>query len=441
MRARRATHGAELLTPAEAAALVPIINPDGLHGALFDPDEGNLDPVGAVMAYATAAKARGVEIVQGNRVTALARRPDGGWTVATEQGDIGCEHVVNAAGLWARRVGRMAGVDHPVAPLRAPLPGHRRDPGRRGAGRPDGGGHRPRGLHLPPARGQRRAAGRVRDAPGATGRSRARPGTSGCSSCPRTSTASRRSSSSPSGASPSSAETGIKRWVCGPFTATPDGNPLVGPVDGLPGYWAACGVFAGFSPVRGRRPRARPTGSWTAIPAWMPSGWTWRATARSRASDGYLRATTAQFYARRFVIAYPNEELPAGRPLQDDARLRRARGGGGAPQRQLGPRGRALSVATDPGFEEAATFGRSERRAASSRPRSAAVRTAAGVFEIAQYARYEVSGPGAAAWLDGLRRGPPARARADPPGADAGPDRAPHGRPVAWRAWRRTASG
>ena len=109
--------GVELLTPAEAAALVPIVNPDGLYGALFEPIEGNLDPVGAVMAYASAAKARGVEIVQGNRITALAPRIAGGWTVTTEQGDLACEHVVNAAGLWARRVGRMAGVEHPLAPL------------------------------------------------------------------------------------------------------------------------------------------------------------------------------------------------------------------------------------------------------------------------------------------------------------------------------------
>ena len=52
-------------------------------------------------------------------------------------------------------------------------------------------------------------------------------------------------------------ETGIKRWVNGAFTFTPDGNPLVGPVDGLPGYWAACGCMAGLLPVRGDRPGRR----------------------------------------------------------------------------------------------------------------------------------------------------------------------------------------
>ena len=45
---------------------------------------------------------------------------------------------------------------------------------------------------------------------------------------------------------PCLAEAGIKRWVNGAFTFTPDGNPLVGPVPGVPNYWAACGVMAGF---------------------------------------------------------------------------------------------------------------------------------------------------------------------------------------------------
>ena len=43
-------------------------------------------------------------------------------------------------------------------------------------------------------------------------------------------------------------EAGVKRWVNGAFTFTPDGNPLVGPVPGLRNYWAACGCMAGFRP-------------------------------------------------------------------------------------------------------------------------------------------------------------------------------------------------
>ena len=133
--------GAMLLSPREAADMVPVIDPDGLHGALFDPEEGNLDPNGAVYAYATAARARGVEIVTGNRVTALERRRDGDWDVLTERGTVIAEHVVNAAGLWARRVGRMVGVDHPLVPHPPPLHGHRRDPGDRHDQGPDARSH------------------------------------------------------------------------------------------------------------------------------------------------------------------------------------------------------------------------------------------------------------------------------------------------------------
>ena len=98
--------------------MVPIIDPAGLLGALFDPEEGNLDPNGATYAYAAAARARGAEvIVRATGSPALERRPDGDWDVATEQGTIIAEHVVNAAGLWARRVGRMVGVDHPLVPM------------------------------------------------------------------------------------------------------------------------------------------------------------------------------------------------------------------------------------------------------------------------------------------------------------------------------------
>ncbi len=59
---------AYLLTPEEAVDLVPIIDPAGLYGALFDPLEGNLDPNGATQAYAGAARKRGAEVIQHNRV-------------------------------------------------------------------------------------------------------------------------------------------------------------------------------------------------------------------------------------------------------------------------------------------------------------------------------------------------------------------------------------
>ena len=97
--------------------MVPIIDPVGIYGALFDPDEGNLDPNGATRAYAVAARKRGASIVEHNRMLGLERLPSGAWRVETEQGRVECDHVVNAGGLWARRIGRMVGIDLPLMPM------------------------------------------------------------------------------------------------------------------------------------------------------------------------------------------------------------------------------------------------------------------------------------------------------------------------------------
>jgi dimethylglycine dehydrogenase len=393
--------GAELLTPAEAAALVPIVDPDGLYGAMFDPDEGNLDPVGAVLAYAGAAKARGVEIVQGNRVTALAQRPDGGWTVTTEHGDVTCEHVVNAAGLWARRVGRMAGVEHPVVPfahhylVTDEIPAVAAIPGLMPAVTDLEGCtylHREGngvvlGIYEP-----RIAHWSTEGAPWDFGQQLLPEDVDRIA--PELELAFRRF--------PALADTGIKRWVCGPFTATPDGNPLVGPIDGRPGYWAACGVFAGFSQCAGVGLVAA---NWIVDgdPGMDAFGMDPARFGGWAARDSYLLPMTAQFYARRFAIAYPNEQRPAARPLHTSPAYAAMEAAGARFEASWGLEC-ARYFATEPDFEEPATFGRSaaDRFVAEE---VAAVRNAAGMFEIAQYARYLVTGPGAAAWLDGLVAG------------------------------------
>ncbi len=400
-RIRAAGHeGAELLTPAEAAALVPIIEPDGLHGALYDPEEGHLDPIGAVAAYAAAAGARGAEIVQGNRVTALARRPAGGWTVATEQGDVACEHVVNAAGLWARRVGRMAGVDHPVAPLAHhylvtdAIPAVAALPGPMAAVtdleghtylRRDGDGVLLGVWETHPAHWS------VEGAPWDFG-TQLLP-TDLDRIAPELELAHRRF--------PALASTAVRRWACGPLTVTPDGNPLVGPVAGLPGYWAACGVSAGFSQSAGV---GLVLANWLADgdPGLDAYGLDVARFGAFASDDGYLRATTGQFYARRFAIPYPGEELPAGRPLKTTPAHERLVEEGARHGVNWGLEV-VKFVPADPAFEARPGLGRPATCPASAEVH--AVRTAVGAFEIAGNARYEVSGPGAAAWLDGLLAG------------------------------------
>ena len=85
--------------------------------------EGYLDITGTVHAYATAAKKRGAEYYEHTKVEALEQTANG-WRVLTDKGTITCEHVVNAAGLWAKQVGRMAGIE-PFLAVKTSLSGVR----------------------------------------------------------------------------------------------------------------------------------------------------------------------------------------------------------------------------------------------------------------------------------------------------------------------------
>src|SRR5258708_5732776 len=108
---------ARLVTPEEIRAMCPIADVSDVLGGLYDVNEGYLDTYGAVYAYAGAAKKRGAEIFENNRVVELHPKGDASWEVVTEKGTIIAEHVVNCAGLWAKQVGLMAGVDLPVTPM------------------------------------------------------------------------------------------------------------------------------------------------------------------------------------------------------------------------------------------------------------------------------------------------------------------------------------
>ena len=80
---------AQLITPAEIAALCPIIDLKGVEGGLFDPQEGHLDPHGTTHAYAGAAKKLGAQVILRNRVLALTPLPSGEWHKTRSGGDGG----------------------------------------------------------------------------------------------------------------------------------------------------------------------------------------------------------------------------------------------------------------------------------------------------------------------------------------------------------------
>jgi len=386
-----------LVTPAEIASLCPIVDIGNVHGGLYDPNEGYMDAHGTTHAYAGAARKRGATVITRNRVLDLEPRADGQWTVVTERGSFTAEHVVNAAGLWARRVGRMVGLDLPVTPMQHHYLVTEDIPELVALGREIPSVTDLEGFtYLQPNQGGLLLGVYERDprhwqVEGA-------PWDYGMDLLPTD--IDRISPELAIGFErfPVLQSVGIKRWVNGAFTFTPDGNPLVGPVPGLRNHWVACGCMGGFS-------QGGAIG--LTLAHWMIHGDPGAdifgmdvARYGSFASnDAYLKAMTAQFYARRFVISYPNEELPAGRPLKTTPCYDALTAAGARFGAVWGMEAPLFFASGDPAFRETPTLKRSNAHVLVA-AEVKAVREAAGLLETAVYARYEVSGPGAEAWLD-----------------------------------------
>ena len=108
----------EWLDGEAAARLAPGLDAGGVAAATFCRRDGIADPNGVTMGFAKAAQAAGVSIERDSDVTAIRVESGRVAAVETTRGAIDTRMVVNAAGPWARRVGRMAGVDVPVDPIR-----------------------------------------------------------------------------------------------------------------------------------------------------------------------------------------------------------------------------------------------------------------------------------------------------------------------------------
>ncbi len=388
---------ARLMDVGEIEAMFPIVNLEGVEGGLFDPQEGHLDPHGATHAFAMAARKLGAKTILRNRVTDLTQMPDKRWRISTEKGDMTAEHVINAAGLWARRVGHMAGIDLPLVPmehhflvtdsipelavLEKEMPSVTDLDGftylqQEGTGvilgvyernpvhwRPQGAAW-DFGMDLLPE-----VIDRIEDEL-LIGFERF----------------------------PVLQKTGIKRWVNGAFTFTPDGNPLIGPVPGLQNYWAACGCMAGFS-QGGAIGLALANWMTEGDPGFDVFGMDVARFGSYACNDKYLADTTRQFYARRFSMAYPNEELPAGRPLKTSPCYDVLKSEGAHFGEVWGMETPLFFVPDDPDFAEIPSLRRSNAHPFVAQEVNA-TRSHAGLFETGIYARYEVSGPGAEKWLD-----------------------------------------
>ena len=385
----------ELLSPEEAQKRCPIMSVDGVLGAMWADREGYIDTTGTVQAYASAARKKGAEYYEEVKVDSLEQLTDG-WIVKTDKGNIKCEHVVNAAGLWAKQVGRMAGIELPVSPLKH---------------------HYLITDSIPEVASSDFEMPMTVDLEGFTYMRQDQNGVLvGIYEIDHEHWAM-------DGAPwdygeelfqeqlhrienelmlgfqryPAIENVGIKTWVNGAFTFSPDGNPLVGPVPGKRGYWSACAVMAGF--LQGG-------GVGKTLAEWMIEGepetdaWSMDVARYGKYAENkrYIRETTGQFYSRRFVMSYPNEQLPAGRPMKmapaHDAMTQAGCRWGVSWDLEV-----PLYFAPSDEFEEKLTLKRSNTHEIVAEE-CKSIREGVALLDITGFSRFEVKGENAEAWLD-----------------------------------------
>lgn len=406
LKAERAKHrymglDTEIIGVEEIGKLAPLTNLEGVVGALYDPLDGHLDPSGTTHAYAKAAKIAGAEIVLRNPVLETNPLPDGTWQVVTQNGTIHAEYVVNAAGLWAREVGRLAGIYLPLHPMehqylvsedipeifnRGSEYPHVMDPTSESYLRQEG-----RGICI----GFYEKACELWAVDGT-------PADFGHELLNQKLEKIGDSLELAWKRYPILEKAGIKRVINGPFTFAPDGNPLVGPVPGLRNYWSACAVMAGFS---------QGGGVGYALAEWMVEGEPSRdifaidvARFGSWITPGYTRAKSQEFYQRRFSVTYPNQELPAARPFRTTQ---------ATPiwQQQRAVFGQQFGLEVVNYFAnegetlyETPSFRRSNAFA-NTAAEVKAVREGVGINEITNFGKFFIRGAGARAWLDRIMAG------------------------------------
>ena len=395
-RARYLGMETEMISLAEAARLNPLIDTRHFIGALWRADGGHCDPSGTTHAYVKAARKLGAAVERFTRVVSLTQRADGTWDVHTDKGVVHAEHVVNCAGLWAREVGRMVGIELPVLAMEH---------------------HYLLTEDIPELKGREREIVNTTDYAGEIYMRQERGGAligtyepHGVVWAPVDTPPDFSMQLLPDDFErlapyfevgfehfPALGRVGIRKAINGPFTFAPDGNPLVGPVRGLRNYWVACAVMAGFS---------QGGGIGLVLSRWMAHGDPGQdilsmdvARFGAFATPKYTSIKVPENYARRFRLAYPNEELPAARPVRRSPIHDRLLAAGAVMGANFGLE-HALWFAPA-GMEpaETPTYRRSEAFPIV-RAECRAVRAAVGIYETTNYGKYEVTGRGARAWLD-----------------------------------------
>ncbi len=392
-----------LISPGESARLMPSITKRSLHGAVWVPGDGHLDPHTATHALAAAARARGATVLTNHRVTAIELSDRGAVeAVVTDSGRMETDVVVVAGGIWAPQIASMAGalivstpVDHQHAALLA-VPGHElphdmpcfRDPDNLVYGKSEAGGVVLGGYEADPV--ARWLDGVPWDHAGTSlppDQARFEPLLAG---------AARRF--------PFMGEAGIVKLVCHPDAMTPDANPLVGPVPGVGGLFLAAGLslngFGGAGGI-GRSLAELITQGTSELDLYPFRPWRFGPVHRDHRYAAELAREAYRYY---YYLRYPLDSDEWGRPRRTSALHERMQDLGavfgtkhgweradyfepGLPWRRAGADQRGFGWKRPPYFDRLAE-------------EHAAFRERVGIIDMTSFGKIDVRGPGALPLLE-----------------------------------------
>ncbi|MGD2008390.1 MAG: FAD-dependent oxidoreductase, partial [Cellvibrionales bacterium] len=387
----------EIIDPAKIKEINPFYDIEGVIAGAWTLDDGHADPSGLTNAMARGATDSGVRIIRHNRVLDINPLPSGEWEVDTELGKITAEIVVNAAGSFARQVAQMVGADLPIANMehhyivtgaiqefidrdeefpvmrdpyasayirqeqKSGLIGIYESTGITEAWGPDG---------LPPWSSDSELFPDDLD--------RLMPWLERAMHC-----------------MPPMLEAGIKRVVNGAIPHSADGPPLLGPVAGIPNFWLCCGSSFGI---------AQGAGCGKYLAQWMVHGdseinMTGFDPRRfgDFADRAYMRAKGFQDYGLTYATPLPGEEYPAARDCRLSP-LHKTLQAKGAQFTQTFGWERPKWFSTD-GEEEQYSY-RHNNAFDAVQEECRGVRERVGVIDLTGFAKYDVCGPDAEAYLN-----------------------------------------
>ena len=393
----------EFISLEEVVKKHPLINPKHYLAALWDPIDGEVDPSGVTYAYAKSAKFHGAKYYTHTPVLETNQKVDGTWNVITEKGNINAEIIINAGGLWAREVGKLAGINLPVQPMEhhylitetIPEIKERANEPRLPIGTDFEGNiyfrQEAQGMLLGTYE-FKSTPWQVKQTPLNFGHELLEPKLDNIQD--RLEIGFKRI--------PALEKAGIKNIVNGPFTFGPDGNPIIGPVPGKKNYWVAVGVMAGF---------CQAGGVGKSIAEWIidgePSDDIWAmdvARFGNYASPEYGTIKSSENYERRFVMTFPNETLPKGRKQKTTSLYDRLIKKGAVMGDSFGLENVLWFAKNEKDAHEEPTFKRSRSHEYVAEEVKA-VRTSVGATEIANFAKHEFTGPEARKFLDYILAG------------------------------------